>query len=380
MEKLIQIGCVGDLILHEPGPMEPYFEDSKEDLKTIDVLIGQVETPHTNRAQPSCIDVQAPPSPPENLNVLRELGFDIATLAGNHAYDCGPFGVIDTIARLRELGIQPCGAGANIVEAKSPAIVEKEGIKVGVIDYNSVGPSLGWAMSTKAGCAYVDILTLYRSMDMPAYPPRVYTFVEPDSKKLMQADVAKLKAQCDIAVVVYHKGLGGRGPDLAMYEFEMTRAAIDAGADIVFAHHAHMLKAIELYKDKPIFHGLGNFVTVTYALTPGMHHTTEKEKYLREREKQGRGLLEFDPPYYPWTEETLDTMIAAVTVSKAGIREISFLPYRIDKTAVPRKLSKTSGGQELLDNVISLTRSVGLETGFSWSEDGLRVIVKKESL
>lgn len=87
LKNTISIGCVGDLILDEPGPMEPYFEGSREVLLDQDILIGQVETPHTKRSQPSCIDIQAPPSNPDHFDILAKLGFDVATLAGNHLYD-----------------------------------------------------------------------------------------------------------------------------------------------------------------------------------------------------------------------------------------------------------------------------------------------------
>ena len=105
MNKEISICCVDDLILDEPGPMEPYFEGTREILGEQDVLIGHVETPHTTRNLPSCIDIQAPPSNPQHLEVLADIGFDIATVAGNHLYDCGSYGVIDTVEKLKELGM-----------------------------------------------------------------------------------------------------------------------------------------------------------------------------------------------------------------------------------------------------------------------------------
>ncbi|MEI3166579.1 MAG: CapA family protein [Lachnospiraceae bacterium] len=102
------------------------FEETREILGEQDVLIGHVETPHTTRNLPSCIKCQAPPSNPQHLEVLPDVGFTIATVAGNHLYDCGPYGVIDTVEKLKELGIQPAGGGANITEAKKPAIVRRE--------------------------------------------------------------------------------------------------------------------------------------------------------------------------------------------------------------------------------------------------------------
>jgi len=144
MKEKLTICSVGDLILDEPGPMKPYFEGTRAALQQHDVLIGHVETPHTRRSLPSCVDIQAPPSNPDHLEILKDVGFDIATVAGNHLYDCGPYGVIDTVEKLKELGIRPAGGGANIYEAKAPAIIEKKGYRIGVLSYNATGPRLGW--------------------------------------------------------------------------------------------------------------------------------------------------------------------------------------------------------------------------------------------
>jgi len=371
MSKELSIMAVGDLILDEPAPIERYFEGSREVLGSADVLIGHVETPHTDRSLPSSIDIQAPPSKPEHLNVMAEVGFDIASVAGNHLYDCGPYGVIDTVNKLRELGIAPCGGGANIYEAKAPAIVEKNGVKIGVLSYNATGPKMGWATSQKAGCNYVDVATYYYSpVEMPGAPPKVYTFVWPEELEKLQAEVRELKSQVDIAIVAFHKGNGGNTAKLDTYERPLCYAAIDAGAEIVIAHHHHRLKAVEVYKGKPIFHGLGNFVTVTYAMTAGYNNTPEMLRYLKIREAEGRGGGHYETPYYPWDKDSLYTMIAKITVDEKGVTDFGFIPALIDSEAVPRIKNRDNGGQGVLDYVIKQTVGSGLNTSFEWSEDG----------
>jgi poly-gamma-glutamate capsule biosynthesis protein CapA/YwtB (metallophosphatase superfamily) len=246
--RKISIAMVGDLILDQPGPMEPYFEQTKAVLKKQDIMAGHLETPHCTqeRAQPSCIDIQAPPSPPEHLDVLSGL-FDLVSVAGNHSYDCGPNGVLDTIKNLDKRGILHCGTGADIYQAKKPVFIEKEGIKVGFLSYNLAGPSLGWATSQKAGTNYVKVQTAYVPVrDMPGCPSKIYTWINSEDKEKFQNEVKALKAQCDIAVISVHLGNGGDIPRLEAYETEFTRGCIDAGADMVFAHHHHVLKGVDL--------------------------------------------------------------------------------------------------------------------------------------
>ena len=371
MGKQLSICCVGDLILDEPGPIAPYFDDCREVLKAQDILIGHVETPHTTRNLPSCIDIQAPPSKPEHLEPLRAVGFDVATVAGNHLYDCGPYGVIDTVEKLKKLGIQPVGGGANIAEAKKPAILEKNRLKVGVLSYNATGPKLGWAMSQKPGANYVSVETSYvPARDMPGCPAKVYTFLWPESLKQFQEEVSALRQQVDVVVVCLHKGNGGDHPRLDTYEQPLCYAAIDAGADIIFAHHHHVLKGVELYKDRPIYHGLGNFVCVTYAMTAGHNNTPEMIAYLKQRAREGRGDGHYEVEFYPWSQVSRYTMIAKVLVDENGIVESGFIPCYIEKSGNVTVKNRVNGGQEVLDFVIKQAEGAHLGVSFEWSEDG----------
>lgn len=369
---MIDLLAVGDLILDEPAPMGPYFAPSKEVLRGADVLIGHVETPHTDRAIPSSIDLQAPPSRPEHLDILKETGFHIATLAGNHICDCGAPGVLDTYDRLQALGIIPQGAGADIHIAKKPAIVEREGIRIGVISFNAVGPKFSWATSQKAGCAYLNVLTHYEQRQATpggTYPPAVYTFVDPASQMEMTREIEALREQCDVAVVALHKGAAGPMGALEMYERPLAWAAVDAGADIVLSHHAHMCRGIELYKGRPIYHGLGNFVCVTYALTPGYHDTEEKLRWTELRRKAGT-LRENIPPFQPWAQEAKNVMIARVQIVNGRPAAFGFIPCYVDDNGAPVVKNRDNGGQAVKDYIQEISDRQSLGTDLVWSEDG----------
>ena len=186
---------LGDLILDEPDP-DGFFEPSHELLGGADLVVGHVEVPHTSRGVPSSVDIPAPPADPAHLAALARAGIGVATLAGNHIFDSGPAGVEDTIAELRRLGIATTGAGMNIDEARAPAIVDAAGVRVGVLSYNCVGPRESRATSRKAGCAPLDVLTHYE-LDYagPGGPPRIYTFVTPESNEVLRADVAGAPAR-----------------------------------------------------------------------------------------------------------------------------------------------------------------------------------------
>ncbi len=242
---MCRVMLVGDLILDEPKP-DRFFDRSRHLLRSADIAIGHVEVPHTTRGVEASSDIPAPAANPRHLGAVAKAGFHVATLAGNHVYDAGPNGVTDTVKTLRGHGVLTTGAGRTLAEARRPAIVDRAGLRLGVLSYNCVGPADSWASSKKPGCAFVKVLTHYvLDHATPGGPPAIYTFADPETLDRMQADVAALRRTVDIVVVALHKGVGHTPALLAMYERPVARAAIDAGADIVVGHHAHILRGIE---------------------------------------------------------------------------------------------------------------------------------------
>ena len=100
-------------------------------------------------------------------------------------------------------------------------------------------------------------------------------------------------------------------------------------------HHAHILRGIEVYKGRPIYHGLGNFVTVTRALSVDNTETPEAAAWAKRRME----LFGFVPdpamPTYPFHPESRNTIIAECTVADDGTLSAGFIPCWIDDDARP---------------------------------------------
>jgi poly-gamma-glutamate synthesis protein (capsule biosynthesis protein) len=364
----VRILLVGDLILDEPDP-DSFFDPSRTLLQDADVVIGHVEVPHTVRGVEASSDVPAPPANPSHLLALGRAGFQVATLAGNHIFDAGPAGIEDTISTLRAQGIQTTGAGRTLSEARQPAIVSRNGLRVGVLSYNCVGPRDSWASATKAGGAYVHVITHYElDHASPGGPPRVYTFAEPDTLEAMQADIAALARQVDVTVVALHKGIGHTPATLAMYERQVAKAAIDAGADIVVGHHAHITRGVEIYRNRPVFHGLGNFVTVTRALNLEANASEARLAWAKRR----RELFGFEPdpayPTYPFHPDARHAMIAVCDVEADGSRRSGFVPCWIQPSGTPEPLGDDERGRTVADYLEGITVRAGLRCRFWWDE------------
>jgi poly-gamma-glutamate capsule biosynthesis protein CapA/YwtB (metallophosphatase superfamily) len=356
---------VGDLILDEPEP-DSFFDRVRAVLQAADLVVGHVEVPHTLRGRELDFDVPAPASHPDHLAALARAGFHVVTLAGNHIFDRGPEGVEDTIGALTAAGVASCGAGRDLAAATRPARLERAGRRIGLLGYNCVGPAAAWAAEGKPGCAYVRLVGDGKGVTLDRD-----AVVDADSLEAMQRQIAALRSEVELVLVALHKGIVHTPALLAAYERPLARAAIDAGADIVVSHHAHILRGVEVYRGRPIFHGLGNFVTVTRALDPAGAHPLRRAWARQRSERFG---FSPDPAYptYPFHPEARHAMIAACRAERDGRIDPGFLPCWIRENGQPEILGRDRRGQAVMDYVAAISARAGLSTEFDW--DGDRVV------
>jgi len=174
--------------------------------------------------------------PVESLPSLQRAGVEVANLGNNHSGDYGKEALVDGVSNLAAVGVAPVGAGANDVEAGSPAVFEVNGWKIAVLGFGGVYGSTDWfAAEDRPGMRNGD--------DIPS----------------MVEAVTAADEIADIVVVAIHWGVEldtTPRPD----DVERARAMIAAGADIIFGHHAHRLQPFEMVDGAAVFWGLGNFV------------------------------------------------------------------------------------------------------------------------
>lgn len=172
----------------------------------------------------------------EAYPAMFDAGVDVVNLGNNHSQDHGKPAMLAGRRELDGLGLNPVGAGANDVEAGTPALFEVNGWKVAVLGFGGVFPHPGWfATPDRAGMRDGDTIE---------------TMVE-----VVQA-AAKI---ADIVVVTIHWGVEldtQPRPD----DRERAEAMIAAGADVIFGHHPHRLQPLEIVAGRPVVWSLGNFV------------------------------------------------------------------------------------------------------------------------
>ncbi|MDH3973781.1 MAG: CapA family protein [Deltaproteobacteria bacterium] len=173
-------------------------------------------------------------APLKTADTLKMLGFNVLSMANNHAMDYGPSPVTKTRNILIKRGISPFGAGKNLDEARTPAIKTVKNIKFGFLGYSNGHSHLVYASKKRAG----------------AVPYRL---------KIMLEDINSLRSKVDILVVSLHWGVEyEKFP--TKKQIKVAHQLIDAGADIILGHHPHVMQGIEFYKGKLIVYSLGNFL------------------------------------------------------------------------------------------------------------------------
>ena len=166
------------------------------------------------------------------LPYLKQLKVDMVTLANNHIMDYGARGLSDTCLTLQENQIGYVGAGDNLQDAAKPFTIEKDGMKIAILNFSENEWSI--AEEDKPGANPLDII---------------------DNVKQISA----AKARHDRVICIIH---GGHEychlPSPRMVK--QYRFYVDNGADAIIGHHTHCIGGYEIYKDVPIIYSLGNFL------------------------------------------------------------------------------------------------------------------------
>ncbi|MDI7259129.1 MAG: CapA family protein, partial [Thermodesulfobacteriota bacterium] len=146
------------------------------------------------------------------------------------------------------------------------------------------------------------------------------------------------KARADVVILSLHWGVHHLPKVIATYQLPVAHAAFEAGVDLIVGHHAHILKAVEVYKGKVCFYSIGNFLTTG---PRGPRIPFEWNLYWHKTEPDS---------LYQFPVDSKKAMIAKAVISKKGVEKVSFLPTFINKLAQPEALSQNdSRFQEILD-------------------------------
>ncbi len=218
--------------------------------------------------------------PPQGARSLKRAGITVVSTANNHAYDYRRRALKETIRNLREASVQFAGTNETGDAQFAPAVVERNGIRLGVVAYTAfVNSKKGWQ-------GYISDFDSVRA----------------------KKEIQQLRDSVDVVVASYHGGAEYADVPDARTLTDL-RALADFGADVVVAHHPHVPHGVQHYKKSWIFSSLGNFV--------------------------------FYQPQLEWTQKSFGARVKIVKeYGTTRIAEITLLPFRSSRQpsfALPQK-------------------------------------------
>lgn len=237
--KPIKILFTGDFCPHKrienlaiEGNFKHVFNDFKNEFEKNDLNVVDLECPLT--ILETKIDKSGPhqKAHPKTINLLKEINIGLVAMANNHILDYGSKALLDTIDLCKKNNIKTIGVGKNIENARLPVVKEINNLKIGFLNF----AESEWTIAKKnsSGANSMDLIESFKS-------------------------IQSLKQKVDKVIVIAHGGI--EHYHLPSPRIKKTyRFFIDAGADAIISHHTHCFTGHEVYKDAPIFYGLGNFL------------------------------------------------------------------------------------------------------------------------
>ena len=182
---------------------------------------------------------------PENISSLTAAKIDVCSLANNHVLDWGYSGLLETLATLKKVNINISGAGRNLAEAQTPAVLKVPGkgrVIVFAFGLGTSGVPSSWGAAAKR--------------------PGVNLLRDLSEKSLfdIQEKVLNVKRRGDIVVVSLHWGSNWGYGIPREHTIFAHRLIDEVDVDIIHGHSSHHVRAIEVYKDKLILYGCGDFI------------------------------------------------------------------------------------------------------------------------
>ncbi len=234
--------------------VEPYLRDADITFGNLEgTLLNEGGTPKTCKDPKVCYVFRTPVRYVDNLT---RAGFDLMSLANNHAGDFGEAGRSSTMTTLESAGIKHAGQ-----LSQKFVILKKDSIKYGLV-----------AFAPNSGCVNLNDIAGARAL------------------------VMHLDSICDIVIVSFHGGAEGaqfqnvpRKTEIFYGEnrgdvYAFSHTLIDAGADVVFGHGPHVTRAIEVYKERFIAYSLGNFCTYRGISVSGVNGLAPIVKLYTDRD------------------------------------------------------------------------------------------------
>lgn len=201
------------------------------------------------------------------IDFLKKIGVKAVSLANNHVMDYGVSAAKFTKKVLSREKIKSYGYGVSRREAFEPCMLEVDGKKVGIIGFTTTFVPEALSKDDKPGVAGIRIITRVEIdprevLEEPAAPYIVKGEVLNNDLTFLEKILKTAKKEVDYLILQPHWGVGLAPYNKIILDYVkyLARYSIDTGAELIVGGHPHTFQPIEVYKGKPIFYSLGNFI------------------------------------------------------------------------------------------------------------------------
>jgi poly-gamma-glutamate synthesis protein (capsule biosynthesis protein) len=251
-------------------------------------------------------------SPPEALDALQALGFNLLALSDNHSFDLKIPGIQNTLREVKSRNLVHAGIGNTLEEAAAPGYLRTPKGTVALVAMASgLIAEEGSATATRPGVNELRIEAGGKPNEstilLPAEPGNE---PNPEDKQRILQSIRDAHQRADLVVVYEHNHVFLNRPFGALFFEELperlapadwlkkwTHEEIDAGADIIVMHGAPLIHGVEIYHNRPIFYDLGNFIFNVPPVDIQLDEPIIWESVVAHVEFQGKNLqsITFQP-------------------------------------------------------------------------------------
>lgn len=259
---------------------------------------------------------------PTNTQVLKAAEIDFCALANNHTLDWKRPGLAETLASLSGNDIPHAGAGSNELDALEPAVFETGEVRILIFSYGHKSSGIPEAWAAKEDHSGVNYLSELNA-------PKV------------AGEIMNYRKENDIVILSMHWG-GNWGYQVPQEQQAFARELIDRGVvDIIHGHSSHHPKGIEVYKNKLIMYGAGDFINDYEGISGHDHY-------------RGELSLMYFPSINPANGDLLSLKMVPMEIRKFQLNHASAADAEWLQNVMDRECGKFEGGVELVDGILEM--------------------------
>lgn len=371
---------------NQPGSNELYdlVQDSDVAFTNLECLPGNFvgyPTKESGGAHFGCRD--------EMLDELTDFGFNLFSAANNHSLNYGVTGLLEVIRQMRVRNLAFSGVGEHLDRAQQPVYLDTKNGSVGLLSYTATFASGHEASAQRPDLqgrpglnpiafetryeldedSYSALRTIAKELGLedrrrreiklgfefpptdpadlpflngtftPATRNRITTKCTGETIENLERWVAETKRRSDVVIVSIHSHEQGYDlTDPAEFIVEFAHRAIEFGADVVVGHGPHFLRPLEVYRGKPIFYSLGNFIGQNELVEqlPSDSYSTFRIPRSKTPSQIFDARTELDTKGFPSEEWYWRTIVPVLSFDDDDLASIEIYPVTLDLGQKPQ--------------------------------------------